>query len=787
MSIRERLTLAAAMAVALAASALGPVYADLGWLARVLGAVATVGALGLLMRRLSVPVVLQPTLQLLGLAWYAAVVFARDTLAFGVLPVQATVRRIVDLAETGLADVEQLAPPVPTSTGLVLLAVLGVGGIAVLVDVVTVVLGRAAIAGLPLLLLFAVPSAVLTDGLGWLPFTLTASGWLALLLVEGSDRVGRWGTPLRSSTPTGYDDDSSLGRVGRRIGAAALGMAIVIPAVLPGLDTRLLDGGSGSGIGGSGEGRSSTTYNPITALEGFLNLPEPRPLFSYTTNDPGPDYIRMTTLDLYRDGQWSASELRGDPDDDAVDDGIPRPVGLGGVPTREFGMRMRISGLRTQWLPAPATPIDVDVPGRWVWDKEAETVFSAQQDTADLRDDTFDLRAVRALPPPDSLTTVGAVPAEIDPYREEIALTPKVTAELDRIVAGRDTDFARVLALQDYLRSSPFSYDTRAAAAPAGKDPLEFFLGNRKGFCEQYASAMAALVRALGLPARVAVGFTPGTATSGTYLVTTSEAHAWPEVWFEGAGWVRFEPTPRTGVTTLPAYAAPDGAAPGVTPSGGAQPTAEPTASAGASGAPNDPRLREDFEQETGALADPAGGRDGDGRSLPPLPVALVALAALALALPALLSVLRRRHRSRLPGPLIAWAQVHDDAGDVGHVWRPADSPRSAARRLAADRDLPPAAVEALARLAAATERVRFAPPGSTSLETDHATDVATVRSALLDTAAAATRWRARLLPPSTVRWGSHVIGERIADLLDAVDNVVAAVTHRLRLRPRPG
>src|SRR2546429_299074 len=84
--------------------------------------------------------------------------------------------------------------------------------------------------GLPLLVLFAVPSAVLPGGLGWIPFVFVAAGWLSLLLVEGGDRVSRWGSPLRTDRPdrSARYDDTSLGRVGRRIGAAALGVAVVV-------------------------------------------------------------------------------------------------------------------------------------------------------------------------------------------------------------------------------------------------------------------------------------------------------------------------------------------------------------------------------------------------------------------------------------------------------------------------------------------------------------------------------------------------------------------------------
>jgi Transglutaminase-like enzymes, putative cysteine proteases len=77
---------------------------------------------------------------------------------------------------------------------------------------------------------------------------------------------------------------------------------------------------------------------------------------------------------------------------------------------------------------------------------------------------------------------------------------------------------------------------------------LTFLTQTKAGFCQQYATAMAVLVRELGLPARVAVGYQAGTLQDdGRYLVQSDDAHAWVEVFFEGYGWLQFEPTPGHG------------------------------------------------------------------------------------------------------------------------------------------------------------------------------------------------------------------------------------------------
>ena len=92
--------------------------------------------------------------------------------------------------------------------------------------------------------------------------------------------------------------------------------------------------------------------------------------------------------------------------------------------------------------------------------------------------------------------------------------------------------------------ANDFEYSLSTAPGTGGDD-LADFLRLRQGYCEQYAGAMAALVRATGVPARVVLGYTPGTAQpDGSRLVTSDDAHAWVEVYFDDLGWVPYDPTP---------------------------------------------------------------------------------------------------------------------------------------------------------------------------------------------------------------------------------------------------
>ena len=774
MSGRARLTFTAAGAVTLGCAAVVPLYADLAWLGRALGAVLTVALTGLAARRLRVPALLQPPLTTGALGLYLCLVFAHRTLAYGVLPTGATRTALDALLQTGFRDIDRLAPPVPTHPGLTLIAVAGVGAVAVVVDLVAVALGRTAPAGLALLVLYAVPSAVLPGGLGWLPFSLTAVGWLWLLRAEGRDRLSRWGAPMTADDR----DEVPAGRVGRRIGAAALGVAVVLPAFVPGMNTRLVGGGSGSG--GDGPARTTTTYNPITRLRADLHLPAPREVLRYTTDADRPDYLRMTTLDLFTATGWSSSRLTGDTKHDGVKKALPLPLRLQTGDATIAHTTVRLRGLDAQWLPAPAVPTRVKVDGPWLYDARSETLFGIRTATRRLKK-SYTVTSLRV--PSSAVAPAGqatGVPGALLPYIQDpgTAVTTTVRTLTAQILGDAATPYDKVLAIQHYFTDPAqgfrYSLSSKVPGIDSAND-LEAFLRGHAGFCEQYASAMAAMVRLAGVPARVAVGFTPGARQrDGSFRVTTSDAHAWPEAWFDGAGWVRFEPTPRADQVTVPSYAQAGSVAPGgsvgplgpsAAPSLGPAPSATTAASRGRA------------EQDGGAGATAGSGQTQRGRTTTGLAVA--ALLGIVLLLPRGLHLARRRRRWRSPGPLVAWAQLRDDAVDLGHRWRPADTPRVAAAGLAEAFALDAPAQAALDRVTAAVEQARYARDGGDPVGL--AADTATVRSGLRGSVRRTVRWRAWLLPVSTLRWASAAVGTAVANALDRLDGAWGAVLRRLR------
>ncbi len=159
---------------------------------------------------------------------------------------------------------------------------------------------------------------------------------------------------------------------------------------------------------------------------------------------------------------------------------------------------------------------------------------------------------------------------------------------VDRADARDASPFRQAVALQDHLRT--FDYDEDVALAHNIDDIESFLVDIKRGYCEQFATAMAVMARTLGLPSRVAIGFAVGTtgARPDEYEVSSRHAHAWVEIWMSGFGWVTFEPTPRGDALLVPRYTTPAAASPNPetspTPSAAESPEASPTASAGDTG-----------------------------------------------------------------------------------------------------------------------------------------------------------------------------------------------------------
>lgn len=752
MSARHRVALAGAVTTLLGCVGLGDVFSRAGWFWQALFATAVVVVASSFARHVGLPRVVVPVVGLAALLVYLTVAFVHDSAWLGVLPSPDAVAAFATLIDEGQRSIAQLSPPVDPLPGILAITAAGIGAVALVVDSLAATWRRPALAGLPLLALYAVPASVAPDGAGWFGFVLAAAGYLVLLLIDGQERLARWGraTRRRRDVGEGALQAGLLLPQARRVGISAIVLAVVVPIALPGLSAGLLPWGSG--FGGKGGHRPShvPVINPILDLRDDLVQPDDTEVLRYSTADPDPAYLRVVTLDRFDGRQWSPSALNV-PNSQNVGDGLPTPPGLTpGVPRTPVRTTVAIDGLDEAWLPLPYPATKVEAPGLWVYDTATFNVFSTAERTAGL---TYTVDSLELSPTPELLSKSTPPPADLARYLDLPSDLPSIVRQTALAVTNdAGNDYERAVALQNWLRNPDvFTYDTKAPDG-TGISAIEAFLARRSGFCVHFASTMAVMARALGIPARVDVGFTPGEKVDATtWSVSTHDAHAWPELYFQGVGWVPFEPTPAVRTGAAPAYTRAGGAdsGPAVVPTTSA--SAVPTSSV--SQRVKDPLAEERQRRERADAAGAVGG-SGGGLTVPWRGLGIGLLVLVLLSTPAVARAWLRRRRlasGREPGLLArdAWRELRDSARDLGYAWPPSQTPRQAAVRIARDGHLRDEARAALERVGLAAERARYA--RTVGEIGDLAGDVEAIRTALAGRRSTRTRLRALLLPPTLV------------------------------------
>ncbi|GGU36951.1 transglutaminase family protein [Streptomyces daghestanicus] len=784
MSGRARLTLAAWAATLLAACALLPLVDPAVWILQAAFLLAIQSGVGAAARRVPLARPLTVAAQALTALMLLTLSFARAQSFAGLVPGPDTFRHFAELLRQGGDDIARYAIPAPLeSDGIRLMLVGGVLVIGLLVDTLAVTFRGAAPAGLPLLALYSVAAGLSDGGADWLWFLLAAAGYLMLLLAEGRDRLAQWGRVFGGAPRSpGAEPTRALApvRTGRRIGALALGIALVVPLGLPAMDGGLLDGtGAGMGSGGGGGGTISAV-NPLVSLRDSLNVDEDRQVLTVRTESENLSdlYLRIVSLDDFDGTTWKPSRRQ----ITTVPDGsFPTPAGLGpDVERAEVRSRITAAEWYAQdWLPMPYPPSGVRVDGSWRYEPVGMTLVGDHgQNTRGL---TYEVSSLEVRPTAEQLAGAPRPSAAME--REYTALPdslPPVVARTAREVTEGATDaYDQAVKLQDYFAlTGGFEYDTRVQAG-SGSRAIARFLEDKQGFCVHFSFAMAAMARSLGIPARVAVGFAPGSQQAdGTVAVGLRDAHAWPELYFEGVGWTRFEPTPNRG--TIPPYTVPD--APGTTLPDAARPSREaseePSATASASESCTAQEKKLDgcgSESPQAAIAPD----DGGPRWYASLAWALAGLVVLVLPFSPLLWRARLRSvrlgahgrsaADAAPRTLAAWRELTDTAWDFGIAPEESQTPRRAAARVVRLGRLDPVAAAAVHRVADAVEQVLYAPrPRPVTGLTE---DVRRVTAGLRAAAGRGTRLRARFVPRSAVRviWAASArraaLGDRLASV----------------------
>ncbi|MEV7007701.1 DUF3488 and transglutaminase-like domain-containing protein [Streptosporangium sp. NPDC051022] len=803
-----RLPIASGAATAAVTLSLYPLFQGGAWFWASLWAIAVVTAVGALAGRYTLPDWLAPLAQVVAVWIYLTVAFTGDKAWAWVVPTRESVAELGRLLVTGFADIQRFAAPVPASTSITMLTCGGVALIAILVDLLASRLRRAALTGLPLLALFTVPAAVITEPIGWHVFIIAALGYLGLLVADGRERVGHWGRAVlvrrtsglaasRTAARTG-SDVGALRLSGKRIGITAVALAVLLPSLLPTLEPDPL---FGFGVGGKGRGGNSISIpNPIVNLRGELSLPNDSTVLTYTSSDNRPRYLRMYSLDIFDGQQWTMTGPNGRPEDRTSAGPLPPAPGQGrSVPVTKVTTKITVSDeVKTlKFLPLPYPPGRIDVEGDWRPDRDTLMVFSTEDTAGGL---TYTVVSDEPTPTAETLKSSDFVPPSIrERYLQLPGNLPREIRELTSRQTERDAShYEQAVQLQEFFtRKGGFTY----SLATQGHDDqalVDFLIRNRAGYCEQFAASMAVMARILGIPARVAIGYTGGSRYGERWKVGVHDSHAWPELYFEGTGWLRFEPTPTgstgQGSATVPSYSriradGTDSDQPSTSPTAGPRGTYMPNGSA------SNPRDRRPDLDYGGPVVTnegtPVAVRIGAG-------VAVMALIAL---IPAMfrwqVRARRRRSYSRAAaGPAAgsavpatgaadppvavrtgrweaattaAWAELDDVLCDYGMSRQPSESPRALAGRLAGQYGFDAEAEAAVTRIATSVERMLFArTPGETGSPHE---DLRRVRRALAATVTRGRRIRAVLLPPSTLL-RMRRMGGRLLDGFDRLENL---------------
>ncbi|WP_061299151.1 transglutaminase family protein [Herbidospora cretacea] len=832
-----RLPIASGAATGAVALTLYPLFSEGSWFWATLGVLLCTTAAAVLVSRFAQPAFAAPIAMALAAIVFMTVAFAHDEAWWGFIPNFDSTARIAELMAGGWDEIQKFAAPVPSTTGISLLTAGGVAFIAMLVDAFAVRVRRAALAGLPLLGLFTVPAAVLNEPIAWPAFVIGALGFVGLLVSDGRERVSHWGRAVlvrRSRTTTTTPDAGKLVLSGKRIGVTAVALAIGLPALIPTLTPNPPFGfGVGNGLGPGG--RNVGIPDAIAKLSGQLSHPVNAPVLTYTSKDDVPRYLRIYSLDEFDGQQFKSSSLRGRPEDRVSESVMPPPPGLSvttpGVATDQtITVSEDIEELRFLPLPYPATQVIAD--GDWRADRNTLMVFSTEDDAAGLE---YQVIGKDVRPEPEMLESAPQAPIDVQGRFLTLPadIDPAVVDLAAQVTQGATSDYQRAVMLQEFFtRTGGFTYDlqTRGSGLNALTD---FLLVGKAGYCEQFASAFAVMARILGIPSRVSIGYTGGTKSEGRWIVRTHDAHAWPELYFEGAGWLTFEPTPSGGLgqatARVPSYTLPQSDSATPSPGASARPSSDPAASPGA----NSPaRGIDNAERELGPTGLPAAEET-------PLWVKIgigVAVALLLSLIPALMRAVlwlwRRRVLNRAaavpdeevpvvrpgkddeddgwgggeviggepvakrpvsvwaapeepvapppqenafaaPAVEAAWAELCDTLIDLGMPKAGSETPRALGRRLTAAYPLDTEAAKALTKIATSEEKLRYArTPGEITPLVD---DLKAVRRGL---AASVSRGRriAAVLAPMSALLRVRGLGERILDGFDRLEGI--------RLRP---
>jgi transglutaminase-like putative cysteine protease len=621
-----------------------------GWdFLRDLAVVVVVGhGVGLVLRRLSFSIWLAVPALAAVLVWVIAVLYFPDTLWFG-LPTGST-WELFQLQVTGVREQFQSAvAPVVYGAGWDVLAAIGLAIAVLLADVFAFRAFARAETLVPGGVLFVFVGALGDDRLRVaLTVTLIAVGVVTIAVLRSYDAP----TAARTSSSTSL----------RRRWPAVIAVAVTVAALagfvgprLPGADAAPLYETRGRGGGGVTE-----VVSPLVDIRSRLTNRSDSELFEVRAS--AESYWRTSALAEFDGTIWGLPERTLQSTDDAL--GRPRSG------AEELRQQITIVDLGGSLVPAAPDPFQASGPTDLRWVAETSTLVTVDNELE--LGDVIDVVSASPRFDPAVLAAASATDAG-DPIFLQVPedLPDVVAATAAQVTAGSASAYESAMLLQEWFRTE-FEYSLEVQSGH-GNNAIENFLRDRIGYCEQFAGTYAAMMRTLGIPARVAVGFTSGTqAEPGVYSVIGKNAHAWPEVWFDGVGWVAFEPTPGRGAPGAENYTGlePQQDTSGADGSSGDTATVDvvpTTVPLGAVDQQFDPNIPDEFADPTGAepSADEAASTDttSNGRRL----WLVVAVLAALVAAPAVVRRVRVRRSGSTEHQLARiWTRSIESLADAG-------------------------------------------------------------------------------------------------------------------------
>ncbi|MYG58577.1 MAG: hypothetical protein F4067_08660 [Acidimicrobiia bacterium] len=330
---------------------------------------------------------------------------------------------------------------------------------------------------------------------------------------------------------------------GVAIAVVALAGALAAGPVLGSNEDPLVDLSEAVERGRRSSGR--VVISPLVDIRGRLVSQADTVMFRVRADERS--YWRLTALDDF-DGQVWTSRA----------DYAARPTQLpslfqSGSSVQESVQEFSIEQLGAVWLPAAFEPRSVVSTTIDISYEPLSSTLIVGRSLTNSNDLSYTVTSALPRFDPETLEAIPLQTALESPVDSFASLpsdfSPRVRELATQLTQGAGSGYKQALALQSFFRSGGFVYDANVSPGHSG-NRIEEFLSTRRGYCEQFAGTFAAMARSVGLPARVAVGFTVGEVDPddpNLYLVQGKHAHAWPEVYLAGAGWVAFEPTPGRG------------------------------------------------------------------------------------------------------------------------------------------------------------------------------------------------------------------------------------------------